>query len=290
MKRFFSVLIAVLSLFIAFQHASAVTIYGTAYGGGTGDAALYTIDPTTGTPTLIGLTGYDRVGGIDFNPLTGILYGTGTNQTTSQVDLITINTMTGMATTIGYTGLTTAGNPVPTFQDISFSSNGTLYGVSEGNLYSFNLATGAANFIGVTGLGKFGSGLAFDPSGTLYNINGADIGTINPATGAGTDTMTDVMYPLNLANPRTNAMDYDLTSGILYASVHHTGANFIAQIDPTTGDVSNARVTVDGLDGLAVFAPTPPPTNGNGVPEAFSTIWLALPLCGLLFVRRRYAS
>lgn len=289
MKRFVSVLVAVVSLFIAFSPASAVTIYGTAYGGATGDAALYSIDSTTGTPTLIGLTGYDRVGAIDFNPLNGILYGTGTNQTTGMVDLITLNLMTGLATTVGSTGLPTAGNPVPSFQDISFRSDGTLFGISEGNLYSFNLTNGMANLIGVTGLGKFGSGLAFSPSSTLYNINGADIGTINPANGVGTDTGVNVMYPANILNPRTNAMDYDLTSGILYASVvHDNSANFLAQIDPTTGVVTDPKLTITGLDGLAVFNPAAPPTNG--VPEAFSTIWLALPLCGLLLVRRRYAS
>lgn len=97
------------------------------------------------------------------------------------------------------------------------------------------------------------------------------------------------MYPIEIGtDPRANAMDYDLSSGILYASVVHGDgaiANFIAQIDLATGDVSNVHSTILGLDGLAVFQQA----NGNGtaVPEGMSTLWLALPLCGLLAVHRR---
>ncbi|MEY2538625.1 MAG: hypothetical protein QOG67_2365 [Verrucomicrobiota bacterium] len=294
------ILSAIVSAFIGmcagFSDVFAITLYGTAYSGSSGMATLYMIDSTTGIGTPVGLgTGYTRVGAIDFDPLTGILYGIGTDTSTDAVDLIKINTMTGMATTVGFTGIYFSNN----FQDISFRSDGTLFGVANGTAYTIDLITGAASALGATSLGKFGSGLAFDPSNTLYNINGATIGTIDQMSGAGTTTGTTVTYPSDLFNPRPNAMDYDLTSGILYASVVHGGgdlanavptsidggisltANFIAQIDVATGNVTGVFATVNGLDGLAV-APTAP----TSVPDALSTLWLALPLCGLFALTR----
>ena len=258
--------------------ASAVTIYGTAYLGTVGPATLYTVDPNTGVATPIGATGFERVGAIDFDPLTGVLYGIGTDVTTDAFELITINTTTGAGTAVGSTGLN--------FQDISFRSDGTLFGVSNGQAYTINLTTGAATALpNATGFTASGSGLAFDPSNTLYNINGSTIATINQTTGVGTATGTTVNYPIDIFPARPNAMDYDATTGILYASVVHGSdgftANFIAQIDVATGDISTPRATISGLDGLAVLA-----SQANGVPDAMSTLWLALPLCGLFAVAR----
>jgi len=290
-----AVVLAFIGVCAGFSDLFAITLYGTAYLGPSGMATLYTIDSTTGIGTSVGLgTGYDRVGAIDFNPATGVLYGIGTDPTTNMIDLITINTTTGVGTTVG-----TVGPVNTTFQDISFRSDGTLFGVADGTAYTINLTTGLASVLGGTSLGKNGSGLAFDPSNTLYNINGSTIATIDQTTGAGTPTGATVNYPLDLLNPRPNAMDYDLTSGILYASVVHGGgdlanavptsidggisltANFIAQIDVATGNVTGVFATVNGLDGLAVM-----PTAPTSVPDTLSTLWLALPLCGLFALAR----
>ena len=287
MKRLSGLVFNVIALFCVIPSASAVTLYGTAFIGSGGPATLYTIDSTTGTETLVGLTGYSRVGAIDFDPTGQILYGVGYRTTDSGIfELITIDIATGVGTGIGATGLTTP------FQDISFRSDGMLFSYSAGNLYTLDLMSGAATLVGSTGLpGGGGNATAFDPSVSpiLYNINESNISTLNQTNGAATDTMVDVDYPIELGtNPRANAMDYDLTTGILYASVVHgiegPNANFIAQIDLATGDVSNIHSTILGLDALAVFQ-----QNGNetSVPEGMSTFWLALPLIGLLAVHRR---
>jgi hypothetical protein len=157
------------------------------------------------------------------------------------------------------------------------------------------LTTGAATLVGFVGhVQGSGNALAFDPSDTLYNVVGADIYTVNQSDGFATDTGTNVQYPVNLGtNPRTNAMDYDLTTpgGTLYASVAHSipgdqaaTTNFIAEIDLTTGAVTNPKLTITGLDGLAVLPEQMGPPNNT--PETMSTLWLLPILIGLFAFRR----
>ncbi|HEY4284258.1 MAG TPA: hypothetical protein VGM62_14435 [Chthoniobacterales bacterium] len=283
MRYIISSLFAAAALFCSSPFATAVTIYGTAYIGG-GPATLYTIDPTTGIATPVGTgIGYDRVGAIDFDPITGILYGIGSN-TPNTFSLITINTTTGLGTTVG--------DGVPNFQDINFRSDGTLFGLGGANIWTLNLTDGTPTLVGFTGFQGNGNALAFDPSDTLYRISNADIYTISQIDGNATDTGTDVQYPIDIGtNPRANAMDYDFNTGTLYASVVHSDergvpTNFIAEIDLATGAVSNPKLTIAGLDGLAVLPEqmeTPPP---NGVPDPMSTLWLGLVLIGLFAFRR----
>ena len=298
MRHIISSLFGAVALFCSLPSANAVTIYGAAAIGG-GPSTLYTIDPNTGIATPVGSgIGFDRVGGIDFNPLTGTLYGIGNVHGTFEWDLITINTMTGVGTSVGDTGFTFA------TQDVNFRSDGTLWSYSGGgNIYTFNLMTGAPTLVGFIGGGGNppgnGNALGFDGSGTLYRIDNADIYTISQTDGVATDTGTNVNYPIDLLHPRANAMDFDAASGLFYASVIHspperpgsvTGTNFIAQIDISNGNVSNVHETVAGLDALAVQPeqPTPPP-NGNGVPEPMSTLWL-LPILVGLFAFRRFGA
>ena len=74
-------------------------------------------------------------------------------------------------------------------------------------------------------------------------------------------------------------MDFDPATGTLYGSVHTStfNPNYLVTIDLSTGVVTNVGSAVIGLDGLAVQ-----PMQSNGVPDAMSTLWLALPLAGLL--------
>jgi len=291
MRRANFLLLGITAFVCSVSQLSAVTIYGTAYLQG-GPATLYTIDPNTGVATPIGLTGFDRVSAIDFNPLTGILYGAGvlTGDMTGAVQLFTINTTTGAGTTVGATGIMGAFGTTSAFTDMSFHSDGTLFGIISNQVYTINITTGLATPLPMlTGLNDAGNAIAFDPSNTLYHISGNVISTINQATGVGTTTGQTVDYPIDLIPARVNGMDYDITSGILYASVVHgngngTGpplANFIAQIDVSNGDISTPRATIAGLDALAVL-----PVLQNGVPDNLSTLWLALPLLGLFAVKR----
>jgi hypothetical protein len=275
MKKVISLLSSLFLVLCFVPHLTAAgIIYGTAYQFAA-PASLYTIDASNGTPTLVGVTGFGQVGGIDFNPFTGTLYGIGMDLSTGASQLITINTTTGVATAVGPTGI---GGPV---QDISFRSDGTLFafGAPGGviNLYTIDLSSGAATLVGPSSSAN-GGATAFDSSNTLYHLSFTDIQTLNQTTGAATSVGT-LTYPFPSSDqPRTNAMDFDPATGILYGSVHTStfNPNSLVTIDLGTGVVTEVGQSLIGLDGLAV-QPTAP-----GVPDSGSTIALMLGAIGTL--------
>ena len=256
MRRTTPLLVMVVGAAIVFlcgmPRASADPIlYGTAYNGNTGLASLYTIDSTSGAATLVGATGFEAVGAIDFDPLNGVLYGAGKDPNSGSLGLITINPTTGLATEVGANGLT--------FQDISFRKDGTLFGYSSGNIYKLNLTTGAGILLGSVG-DRFltsGNALAFSPDGTLYKADESDLRTIDQTNGGGTVTM-GLSYPES--NSRANGMAFDLSTGTLWASVKSNTENYLATINVTTGVVTDIGTTVPGLDSLAV-SPVPEPST-----------------------------
>ena len=77
------------------------TLYGVVHQAG--PSSLYTINPTTGVPTLVGPIGFDKVGAIEFGP-DGILYGGVGSNVTNAGALISIDPSTGAGTLIGPTG------------------------------------------------------------------------------------------------------------------------------------------------------------------------------------------
>jgi len=81
------------------------TLFG-ANAGGDGNALsnLYSIDPATGTATLIGPIGFRAVSGMAFNRFTGVLYATGRRLSSGTLVLLTINTATGVGTEVGPLG------------------------------------------------------------------------------------------------------------------------------------------------------------------------------------------
>ena len=81
--------------------SSGGTLYGVGHFGG--PASLYTIDPATAVPALVGPIGFDKVGAIEFGP-DGILYGGVGSSVTNAGALISIDPSTGAGTLIGPTG------------------------------------------------------------------------------------------------------------------------------------------------------------------------------------------
>src|SRR6516225_503363 len=114
------------------DHLDAITFNanGVLYGGTSGAGALYTIDPATGTATLVhALVGASNpsltygVTGLAFQPGMGVLYGsTSADSPNSPNSLATINPANGQVTVIGPSG---TGRP---YASIAFAPNGTLYG------------------------------------------------------------------------------------------------------------------------------------------------------------------
>jgi|SRR5579872_2286423 len=104
---------------------------GTLYGLQQGGAGFYTVNTTTGIPTLVGSTGLTGVaysfGGLAFNSLSGTTYGALANNNLS--NLFTINVSTGAATLLG---------PIGTFTNVAglaeFDAGGSVTTPEPGSI------------------------------------------------------------------------------------------------------------------------------------------------------------
>ncbi|MDJ0848631.1 MAG: hypothetical protein QNK04_09660 [Myxococcota bacterium] len=140
----------------------------TLYGVGTWDiqetSNLYTIDPATGSASLIGPTGVEALGGIAL-AFDGTLYAYNLQ------NLYTLNRSDGSATLVGPLGLR-----APEGGLIFQPGTGTLYGVNASistadELLTIDPTTGAATVVGDLGPeGRDPSGLAFHSDGRLFSV------------------------------------------------------------------------------------------------------------------------
>jgi len=155
---------------------------------------LYSINPSTGTATVVGaLINARNAPGLDFSS-DGTLFATANTlgKGNGGTSLATINENTGLLTIIGPLGVSNMGA-------IAFAADGTLYGATEnkgvapfGALYTIDTTTGTVTL--VTPIrdsfsdphpGGFSS-IQFGCNGTLYYGGGSEIGdfgTININTG-----------------------------------------------------------------------------------------------------------
>jgi hypothetical protein len=136
--------------------------------------SLFTINTTTGVPTVVGPAPMGNWRGMAFDPTDGSLWGS-----TSEEEIFIINPHTGETTLMGTTGLG-AGTP-----DIHFDDMGNLYGSvggggSPNNLISINKTTGAGTVIGPIGFTSV-SGLA----SRQQPLVGSQIGVIPPIVDFG---------------------------------------------------------------------------------------------------------
>lgn len=256
--------------------AADPVIYGSAYTGPNAPATLYSIDPNTGAPTLIGAIGFNQVGAISFDS-SGTLYGVGRRTVGGAQVLITINPTTGAGTEVGATTQSAF------FQDIAFrNGDNALYGYAggngAGNIYTFNISSGVATLLGDTGDNfPSGNGLAFSPFDTLYKADNNSLWSINQSNGSGT-TLLSLTY--ETAGGRVNGMKFDNATGILWASVRDDASdNYLATVDIGTGNVDYIGLTQSGVDGLSVAIAT--------IPEPGTLTLVGMGLVGLLTLRRR---
>ena len=160
------------------------TLYGVS-GGSASQGTLMTIDPTNGTPTVIGLLSDPdaAVDGLRFNSQ-GVLYGGSFNNTKGVGELLTIDPSD--ATVLSSLTLVGSGNSF--CPGIAFDSKDTLYG-SRGNssnrledLDLIDQVTGVLTPIGP--MEAVISDIAFTPDGTLYGSSPTgDLYVIDPVTG-----------------------------------------------------------------------------------------------------------
>ena len=271
--------------------AHSQTLFGLAHVGPNGPSTLYTINPATGAATLVGPVGFERCSGMDFNS-SGTLFATCERSNGSDIHvLIIINTSSGAGTEVGPTGVESLPGPFPGFDtasDISFRSDGTLFAYTfpGDGLVTINLATGAMTQLGFpsgipTGAGY---GLSFSPGDTLFSAVSDILSTLNQVTSVAT-FVTNLFYTSPVT--RTNAMDFQPGTGILFASVRggfFGGSSFLATINTTTGVVTNIGQSVDGLDAIAFQPLTPTSTT---IPTLSQ--WGMIIMSGLLGLIALYA-
>ena len=240
----------------AWGYAGAGTLYGSAFSGPDGLADLYTIDTSTGAPTLVGPIKFQRVGAMDFGP-DGRLYGVGErNDGSDTVVLIVIDTATGLGTEVAPLAGVVASRPVT---DISFRpSDGLLYVFLDGpdEVATIDHASGAVTFLGAPGTFGGGNALAFTQNLTLHHVEYATLFTTNQASGL--DTLVGALafpgFP-PLAAPKLNALDAEPSTGRIFAAINDGsgggGPHYLGSLDPLALSVSFIGPTVNGLDALA---------------------------------------
>jgi hypothetical protein len=136
-----------------------------------GGGRLWLIDVTTQNATLIGNTGFDRLGGIAFDS-NGTLYGISGGATHPPSTLMTIDPNNGDATVIG-----SISDPTLGVDGLRFNSQGVLYGAAwdtvngVGKLLTIDPSNGnILSSLTLLGDGdSFCAGIAFD-SKDLYMV------------------------------------------------------------------------------------------------------------------------
>jgi len=234
-------------------------LYGSTGGDhASGGGRLWLIDVTNQNASLIGDTGFDRLGAIAFDS-NGTLYGV-SGASAQQGTLMTIDPTNGTATVIGLLS-----DPNAAVDGLRFNSQGVLYGGS------FNNAKGVGQLLTIdpsdgtvlTSLTLLGSGNAFCP-GIAFDSLDALYGSRGNSTGRLEDLdFIDQVTGIEVAIGPMEVVISDIVfapDGILYGSSPNGD---LYTIDPLTGNKTLLfNTAIAQLSGLAVAptGPTPTPT------------------------------
>jgi plastocyanin len=238
---------------------SDILLYGSTGGdNATGGGRLWLIDVTNQSASLIGDTGFDRLGGIAFDSK-GTLYGV-SGGSSIQGTLMTIDPTDGTATVIDLLS-----DPNAAVDGLRFNSQGVFYGSSFDNSASVGklLTIDPSNAQVLTSLTLVGSGnsfctgIAFDSLDLLYGSRGNSAGRLEDLDLI--EQITGVLTPIGPMEAVISDIAF-AADGTLYGS-SPTGELY--SIDPITGAKTllfNTGITQ--LSGLAAppAAPTPTPT------------------------------
>lgn len=247
-------------------------------------STLTDYDPLTATASNPRPTGIDEIGGLALSP-SGTLYALRSGPSGG---LYTLDVITGAATLVGPTLIPTREGGLD-FDPIS----GQLYGGhgnSGGDLFTLDTLTGAGTVVG-TVVDEFGqsidlSAIAFDASGTLYGlkmVTAPEIYRIDPNNANVLDRVPIPGFP---PGAQLAGMDFDDSTGTLYASIEGQ----VVILDPNTGATTPIGVAPI-TSSLEVVDSCLPPPAAVSVPGlgAWPMLMLAaaLPLAAWYAGRRR---
>jgi len=130
--------------------ASEKTIY--ASSGPQNDGNIITINPSTGSGSILGESLFPEVNGLAINPLNGIMYGLVAPSGSSEI--VRVNSEFGNSYSLFSVN-------IPAIADIAFDTLGTFYGIGvNGELYEIDLSNGDVTFV-VDAEGNY-SGITFN--------------------------------------------------------------------------------------------------------------------------------
>jgi len=245
---------------------------------------------------MIGPTGFERCGGLDYDQSTDTLYATCERNDGSNTGvLIEVDPATGQGTEVG------PFMECNSSTDISLRhADNALFGALFSGCSGFGLAlinknTGNVDYLGdlEPDNGCCGNGMAFPLTDTLFLVDDTSLYTVNQSNGSLT-TVTNVFYPGSLVNfPRINAIDLNTSTGDMFVIIVDGGSeydaprtNYLGVINLNTGVVTLIGQTQGSMDGLAVvkavFA-SPVPT----LSESGFILMAVILLAGALIVLRR---
>jgi plastocyanin len=235
-------------------------LYGSTGGdNATGGGRLWLIDVTNQSASLIGDTGFDRLGGIAFDS-NGTLYGV-SGASAQQGTLMTIDPTNGMATVIGLLS-----DPDAAVDGLRFNSGGVLYGGSfnntkgVGELLTIDPSNGnVLSSLTLLGSGNgFCPGIAFDSKDALYGSRGNSTGRTEDLDFI--DQVTGIMTPIGPMEVVISDIVF-APDGILYGSSPNGD---LYTIDPLTGTktflFNTGIAQLSGLAAAPPIGPTPTPT------------------------------
>lgn len=212
--------------------SDGAVIYGVTYSD------LITVDPTDGTVSYVGATGFSSVNALVYHD--GTLYGA-----TGIGEFITIDPTTGTGTLIGYLGTGVSSG------DLAVTDNGTLYatlnvvGSTNDYLAIINTRTGEATLIGDTGFRSV-YGLVYE-DGLLYGLTfSSEVILLNTTTGEGTLIHT----PPRMREYSGGATAISYTSATNDTDTNTTIETVVTTIQPGTNegkDTCWGTIYVDGI-------------------------------------------
>lgn len=239
-----------LALALAAPSAAAV---GTAYSvQSDGNQKLHRIDLATGVATPLGVTGFDGIEGLAFEPGCETLYGVDDVKDR----LVTCDLETGACTTVGSLGVDV------TDTGLSFADNGRLYMSTDApknplRFFEVDPKTGGATWIGNQGTEV--TGLAGNPV-ALYGLGGDgkdNLLIVDPVSGQATP-----IGPLGTVSLQDGGIDFD-RDGTLYGlndvGPSRNAPSQLFKIDLQTGKATviaslkdPSGKAINGFEGLAI--------------------------------------
>jgi len=274
---------------------------GTLFGTDAFNGNLITINPATGSASVVGPLGVGQIPSLAVNPLTGTIYAGGG---AGLPNIFTVNPATGDATLVGDTGL-----GIAAVEGLDFNAAGVLYasvniaggaGTGADHLAIINKTTGAATVVGSfgsctgvtipsTGEGSCTiegmAGIAFDAAGNLWGSHrvaaagSTGLYRINVATGAA--TFVAPFLDGSGGSPSGGVVSLQFAcSGTLYGgtafTVEATDGGDLITINPFTGAFSTIGKAVQDASLGALAFQTACPIPAIPTVSGTATILLAL--------------